>query len=74
MVAGAAAESDNVQRNKCVDPAEIDAIKDGMKLVYGHDDDEAAQWFRSNCWNATKGIHADSCTCFYWAFRAHTVG
>ena len=76
LVVGTAGESGQKkeQRQNCVDPAEIDVIKDGMKLIYGNDDDEAAQWFRSNCWNSTVGIHVDSCTCFYWAFRAHSVG
>ena len=34
---------------------------------------EAAGWFREKCYNGTEGSLSTSCTCLYWAFRAHTV-
>jgi hypothetical protein len=66
-------EGDKALRTSCVDPSEIEVLTEGMRLVYANQDDEAADWFRGKCWNGTVGQFADMCTCFYWAFRAHTV-
>lgn len=60
-------------RESCVDASEIELLTEGMKLVYANQDEEAADWFRAKCWNGTVGQYAEMCTCFYWAFRAHTV-
>lgn len=62
-----------MMKESCVDPGELDIIRDGMMLVYGNKDDEAAEWFTEKCKNATVGAHSDMCTCFYWAYRAQMV-
>jgi len=62
-----------MQKESCVDAGELDIIRDGMMLVYGNKEEEAAGWFTDKCKNATVGAHSDMCTCFYWAYRAHMV-
>jgi hypothetical protein len=62
-----------MQRETCVDAKELELIKDGMMLVYGNEEQEAADWFREKCYNSTQGDLREVCTCFYWAYRAHTV-
>ena len=42
-------------------------------LVYGNQDQQAADYFRAKCFNSTQGELKDHCTCFYWAFRAHSA-
>jgi hypothetical protein len=61
------------EKEQCVSSEELELIKEGMMLVYGNQEQEAAGWFREKCYNGTEGSLSTSCTCLYWAFRAHTV-
>ena len=60
-------------RDKCVEPSELELIKEGMMFVYNNEDKKASEWFHGKCPNATEGELNLMCTCFYWAFRAHTA-
>jgi hypothetical protein len=66
-------QGEKEEKEQCVSSEELELIKEGMMLVYGNQEKEAAGWFREKCYNGTEGSLSTSCTCLYWAFRAHTV-